>query len=349
MPQSCSSLAEFIHQLPKTELHVHLEGSVEPETLRELALAKGRLRAETEACIAAQASRRFRYGSFQEFLRCFKLTVLLLESPADYALATTRLAEQLARQNVRYAEVTFSAGVVLWKQQPLEAIFSAMAAAARECEARLAVRLRWIFDAVRQFGTGHARDVLHWAYAFRAKGVVAFGIGGDEQKGPAELFRSVYAEAGEMGLRLTAHAGETAGPESIRKAVDLLGAERIGHGLTAAQDPGLMELLARRGIPLEVCLSSNVATGLIASARDHPLRQFLDAGVVVTLNSDDPALFGTSLESELALAAAEFHLKRDEVARICRSAIEASFMPEAERQQSLGEFDAAALIPHGDS
>lgn len=348
MPENSSPLADFIHQLPKAELHLHLEGSVEPETLRELALAKGRLQRETESCIAAQASRQFRYGSFQEFLRCFKLTVLLLETPEDYALAATRLAGRLAGQNVRYAEITLSAGVILWKQQPLEAIFREIASAAEECAARFGIRLRWIFDAVRQFGAEHAREVVRRAKEFQGHGVVAFGIGGDEQKGPADLFQSIYGEARSIGLRLTAHAGETAGPESIRRSIEELGAERIGHGLAAARDSEVMRLLAERRIPLEICLSSNVATGLIPSAGDHPLRQLLDAGIVVTLNSDDPAMFGTSLEQEFLLAAETFDLSRDVIARIARSAIEASFMPPPEKRDLLSEFDSIAKNAHGD-
>jgi aminodeoxyfutalosine deaminase len=336
------SLESFIARLPKVELHLHLEGSVRPETLRELARTKGwRRRAGTAYWIWRRSQQSFRYGSFQRFLRSFGAVTLLLETPEDYALATTRLLEWLRRQNVRYAEVTFSAGVILWKKQSVEAIFDAVSAAAEEAQARLSVRVNWIFDAVRHFGTEHVREVLRWAGRFRSRGVVALGIGGDEARGPAGLFTEIFREAREAGLHLTAHAGETVGPESVRQAVELLGAERIGHGLTAARDPEVMALLRDRRIPLEVCLTSNLATGLLRRLEDHPLRQFLESGLVVTLNSDDPAMFGTSLEGEFALAAAQFGLTRQELVGLCENAVRATFLPANEQQQLLQELSRA--------
>lgn len=334
-----SPLDAWIHALPKAELHLHLEGSVAPETLRELARAKNRLREETEAWIRRQEARGYRYGDFVEFLNAFKEIALLLDSPADYALITTRLLERLAAENVRYAEITLSAGVILWKKQPLPAIFEAITEAARMFAPR--VRVRWIFDAVRQFGADHAREVLGWARIFHDDGVVAFGIGGDEARGPAELFTEIYREARDVGLHVTAHAGESAGPESVRRSVELLGAERIGHGLAAAQDASVLKLLRERKIPLEVCLTSNVATGLIARVEDHPLRQFLDAGLIVTLNTDDPAMFATSLTRELSLASRTFGLSQDEITAIMRNAILSSFDDEANKQTLLGEFEQA--------
>lgn len=335
-------LESFIASLPKVELHLHLEGSVQPQTLRELAGAKGRLRKETENWIAARTRQGFRYQTFHEFLESFTFITLLLESPADYALVTTRLMEWLEAQNVKYAEITLAAGVILWKKQSVEAVFDAVCAAAVEAQSRLGVRVNWIFDAIRHFGTDHAREVLGWARRFRSRGVVAFGIGGDEARGPAELFPEVYRAARDLGLHLTAHAGETVGPESIRQAVELLGAERIGHGLTAARDPEVLALLRERRIPLEVCLSSNVCTGLLARLEDHPLPQFLEAGLTVTLNSDDPAIFGTSLERELALAARTFSLSRGQLLAICENAIRSTFLPEEEQQTLLRDLSRAA-------
>lgn len=332
----------FLHSLPKAELHLHLEGSVDGETLRELSRAKGRLQEETEAWIRERVERRFIYGGFAEFLNAFKLVALMLESPADYGLATTRLLERLAAQNVRYAEITLSAGVILWKKQTLPAIFEAASEAARAFEGRSSLRVKWIFDAVRQFGPDHAREVLGWAKIFRDRGVVAFGVGGDEERGPAEWFAAVYREAHDAGLRLTAHAGESAGPESVRASVELLGAERIGHGLAAARDPGVMALLRDRQIPLEVCLTSNVATGLLGKMEDHPFRLFLDAGLKVTLNTDDPAMFGTSLERELVLAYRTFGLAQHEVVSVTRNAIRFSFDSEEAKLSLLADFEKAA-------
>ncbi|HEV2498705.1 MAG TPA: adenosine deaminase [Terriglobia bacterium] len=327
----------FLHALPKVELHLHLEGSIEPQTLRKLARAKRRLQKETEEWINQQEGRGFRYGNFAKFLNAFKQVTLLLESPADYALITTRLLERLTAQNVHYAEITLSAGVILWKKQPLPEIFEAVAKAAQKFAPRL--RVKWIFDAVRQFGEDHAREVLGWARIFRDEGVAAFGIGGDEARGPAEIFTTVYREAKDLGLRVTAHAGESAGPESVRDAVELLGAERIGHGLAAARDPQVMALLRERRVPLEVCLTSNVATGLIVRVEDHPLRQFLDAGLQITLSTDDPAMFSTTLERELTLAYYAFSLSRGEITSVMINSILASFDSEDGKQLLLRKFE----------
>jgi adenosine deaminase/aminodeoxyfutalosine deaminase len=334
-------LEAFIHHLPKVELHLHLEGSIRPQTLRELSRRKGRLKKETEHWISARTRRGFRYSHFREFLNAFKHVALLLDEPSDYALIASRLMEWLALQNVKYAEITLSAGVLLWKKQSIPAVFEAVTQAAGETGSRLGVHTNWIFDAVRQFGPDHARAVLRWASRFRSAGVVAFGLGGDEQGGPAKGFVEIYREARDLGLHLTAHAGETAGPESVRQSIELLGAERIGHGLTAAQDEALMRMLRDRRIALEVCPSSNVCTGVLAQLKDHPLPRFLRSGLVVTLNSDDPAMFGTSLEGEFVLAAGTFALDQGEILRLSENAIRSAFLPENQQQNLLTELQAA--------
>jgi adenosine deaminase/aminodeoxyfutalosine deaminase len=331
-------LDSFIRTLPKVELHLHLEGSVEPQTLLELSRSKGRLERETRDWISERTRQGYRYGSFQDFLQAFKLVTLLLETPDDYAVATTRLIEGLANQNVRYAEIIFAAGVVLWKKQPLDAIFEAAASAARAGQQLYGVRVQWIFDAIRHFGVEHTREVLRWAERFRPLGVVALGIGGDESRGPAALFTEVFREARALGLHGVAHAGEACGPESVRKAVELLGAERIGHGLTAAQDPAVLALLRDRCIPVEVCPTSNVATGVLACLEAHPLLRFLEAGVVVTLNSDDPSMFNTSLVNEYLLAAKTFKLSRQQLLQLCQNAVRAAFLSDQEKQELLNSM-----------
>jgi adenosine deaminase/aminodeoxyfutalosine deaminase len=341
------SVEAFIHRLPKVELHLHLEGSVRPETLLELSRAKGRLRKETEDWISQRTRRGFRYSSFKEFLKAFKLVALLLETPSDYALITSRLMEWLAGQNVKYAEIILSGGVLLWKKQSVPAVFEAAAQSAWETGSRLGVRVNWIFDAVRQFGTDHARAVLQWAARFRSAGVVALGLGGDEKGGPADHFIAVCREARELGLHVTAHAGETAGPESICKSVELLGAERIGHGLAAAQDEAVMGLLRDRRIPLEVCPTSNVCTGLLARLEDHPLPRFLQSGLVITLNSDDPAMFGTSLEGEFIRAARAFRLGEADILQLSENGIRSAFLPESERENLLAELHGAVTSDQG--
>ncbi len=332
---------KLIARLPKVELHLHLEGSLQPNTLRDLSHGKGRKESEVEQWILERQQRGFRYSTFTEFAEAFKFAALMLETPEDYALATVRLMEWLAAQNVKYAEITLSAGVVLWKKQPLDLVFQAVRAAALEAEARLGMHVNWIFDAIRHFGPDHAREVLKWASRYSSAGVVAFGLGGDEERGPSSLFADVYREARDCGLHTLAHAGETVGAESVRQAVEMLQVERIGHGLSAARDPGVCALLRDHEIPLEACPGSNVAMGLIREFREYPLPTFWEAGVIMTINSDDPALFGTSIEHELVRTASEFSLSDEQVAALCGNAVRAAFLPEDDKKLLLAQIHLA--------
>jgi adenosine deaminase/aminodeoxyfutalosine deaminase len=283
----------------KAELHVHLEGSIEAETL--LAIDPSLDRAEIEA--------NLKCGTFDEFLRGYIWITSKLQTPEHYALATHHLLERLAEQNVTYAEVTLSAGVVLWKKQDLAAVYEAVW---RESQ-RSCVRTFWILDAVRHFGTDHGMEVAKFAVTRRDSGTIAYGIGGDETRGPAEWFRDVFAFARDGGLRLVCHAGETVGPESIWAALEI-GAERIGHGITAVRDPALMARLRELNIPLEISITSNVATGVVPSLAEHPVGALYAAGVPIVLNTDDPSFFRTSLTREYALAEQLFGLPINELA-----------------------------------
>ena len=288
----------FLLELPKAELHHHLEGSVEPETLHEL----------DPATPVEEFRALYQYPDFESFLRAFGVVGKRLRGPEDYALITRRLLESLARQNVRYAEIIVAAGVVLWKGQEFAPIFEAICAAAAESP----VQVRWILDAVRQFGTEHVMRVAELAAERVGDGVIAFGIGGSEERGPANQFGEAFRFARAAGLRLTAHAGESMGPQSIWDALEL-GAERIGHGIAAVRDEALMRHLRERDIPLEICISSNVVTGVVPRIEDHPLRRLYDAGVPIVLNSDDPAMFRCSLTGEYRLAAAHFGFTEEEL------------------------------------
>jgi aminodeoxyfutalosine deaminase len=298
----------------KSELHLHLEGSMEAATLKELDPAV------TDAEIAGMLD----YSDFEGFMRAFVWANRKLRGPADYALAARRLFEKLAREGIGYAEVTLSAGVVLWKKQDLAEVFDAVAAEA----ARSTVRVRWILDAVRQWGAEAAAPVFDFAASHMGDGVgdgvVAIGLGGFEEQGPALWFRGLYARARERGLRLTCHAGETTGPQSVWDALEI-GAERIGHGIRAVEDPRLMEHLRERNIPLEVCVTSNVRTGAVESLRQHPLRKLFDAGVPVVLSTDDPALFGCSLEGEFEVARREFGFTDAELSGLAENSLRYAF------------------------
>jgi len=304
------------HELPKAELHLHLEGSATPDWMGELA---------PEAS-AAEIRERFGFRTFTGFLECYKWIVEHLRGPEDYALLARRLLETLARQNVRYAEITLSAGVVIWKKQEFGLIYEAV----RREAAKSAVEVRWNLDAVRHFGADHAMQVAKLAAERSGDGVVSFGIGGDEERGPAEWFTEVYRFARASGLRLTAHAGETAGAESVWAALRL-GAERIGHGIRAVEDPALVRHLRDQNIPLEICISSNIATGVVASLREHPVRHLYDAGVPIVLNTDDPGLFATTLTREYELAASKFGFSEAELDGIVENGFRYAFAPEGAR------------------
>ena len=294
-----SPFPEHLLSLPKAELHLHLEGSIRPPIVSELTARHGLRITEGEV------RRRYSYTDFLGFLDTFKWVTSFLRNPEDYALIVQDLAEQLLLQNVVYAEVTLSVGVMLLRNQRPERNFEAILRAAEPFEAR-GLKLFWIFDAVRQFGPDAAQQVVNAARNAASKKIVAFGIGGDELSIPTVAFRSVYESAAALGLHRLMHAGEIGGPEKIREAVELLGVERIGHGIAAIHDPSLMDVLADRRIPLEICPGSNILTGALArqlsrpaaSIKSHPLPQLLRHGIPVTLSTDDPTMFHTDLATE---------------------------------------------------
>ena len=327
--------SSFIQQLPKAELHLHLEGSIEPATLLEL--RKSHRREGT----LAHVEQLYRYENFAGFLMAFKQISEDLRDPGDYELITYRLMEKLKAENVLHAEVYVSVGVNLWRKQDFAAIFEGLEHGREKGEHDFGVSLLWIFDAVRQFGPEKAQRVAELAVGYIKRNVVGFGIGGDELQAPPEMFRDVYAYAADNGLRLTAHAGENAPAGSIWGALNLR-AERIGHGLTAYQDAELVEELSTRQVPVEICLTSNLRTGCCKSLAEHPVRNYFDQGVMVTLNTDDPAMFGTSLNREYQVAQDAFGFTDEHLRELARNSFEASFLPAEKKLQFLDLFDAAA-------
>ena len=258
---------------------------------------------------------------FGDFIDVFKRIVLNLNSPSDYAAVARRMLGSFDQQGIDYAEVTLSAGVVLWKGQDLHAVWEAIRIACREYPL---IRTAWCFDAVRQFGADAALRVVDVAAELTGEGVVSFGIGGDEVRGPAAEFEQVFRTARGKGLRLTAHAGETDGPPSVWDAIRI-GAERIGHGIRAVEDPALLRHLRDHAIPLEICITSNVATGAVRALKDHPVRRLFEAGVPLTLNTDDPGIFDTTLAREFALARDVFGFQPAELDVVAANAYRFAF------------------------
>jgi aminodeoxyfutalosine deaminase len=327
-------LSDRIASLPKAELHLHLEGSIQPATVCALTARHGVVITEQEV------RQRYAYRDFPEFIEAFKWVTSFLREPRDYALIARDLAEHLLTQDVIYTEVTLSVGVMLLRKQQPEKNFEALLRATEPFESR-GLRFRWVFDAARQFGVDAAMEVVESAKRCHSKAIVAFGIGGNELSIPTEEFRGVYDRAGEIGLHRLMHAGEVGGPEKIREAVELLGAERIGHGIAAITDPQLMDLLAARKIPLEICPASNMKTAALArqlrresaQIEDHPLPRLLRHGIPIVLSTDDPAMFHTTLNEEYANAA-RMGLREDELARIVEMGFEHAFLPAGGRRQT---------------
>lgn len=338
MPDSSPQL-DFIRRLPKAELHLHLEGTVTPETLVELS------RRHDGAALSLEEARAiYEYKDFAGFLMAFKAVTGLLRTPHDYELIAYRMLQRLAAQGVVHAEVYVAVGVVYyWGRTEFEPLFEGLEKARTHAEQDFGITAYWIFDAVRQFGAEAAARVFRKAAEMRTEheSIIGIGIGGDERQAGADVFRDLYAEARDAGLRLTAHAGESCGPESIWAAINI-GAERIGHGLTAIHDPELMAVLAERQIPIEICVTSNLRTGCCAPSITHPVRRYFDAGLMVTLNSDDPAMFGSDLENEYALAQAEFEFTAEHLREIAANSIEASFLPAQRKVDLLRKIESVS-------
>jgi len=338
------SLAEFVAGLPKAELHVHQVGSASPRIVSELAERHpGVVPSDPDAL-----KEFFAFRDFAHFIEVYLAVVSLVRTPEDVRLLTYEVAREMAqRQHIRYAELTCTPYTSVRPGDPdhgmpIEAYTEAIEDARVAAERDLGLVLRWVYDIPGEAGLPAADATLAYALDHRPEGLVGFGLGGPEVGVPRPQFQPHFEAARAVGLRSVPHAGETTGPETVWDAVRFLGAERIGHGTSAAQDPALLTHLAENGIVLEVCPSSNLATGAVTSLEEHPLRAFVAAGVVVTINSDDPPMFGTTLNREYEIAASMLDLDEAGVADLARAAVHASFAPDAVAGRVLAQIDTYA-------
>ncbi len=336
-----SEIAAFIRRLPKAELHLHLEGAITPSTLVELSA-----RHDARPIPVADAEALYRFTDFTGFIEAFRAVTRLLTSPEDYELAAWRMMQHLALQGVVHAEVFISVGVIyMWRNHDpdcFEPIFEGLERARLRAQSELGLSVYWIFDAVRHFSVAEAERVFRKAARMRLQypSIVAIGLGGDERRSGSAPFRKLFAEARDAGLRLTNHAGETTGPEAIREAL-AIGSERIGHAFYDISDPDLLDELKERAIALELNTTSNVRAGVCTSFAAHPLRQYFDRGLLVTLNSDDPAFFGSDIANEFLLAHTEQGFTREDLRQLAANSIRASFLPESDKTQLYSQIGYA--------
>ncbi len=329
------SLELFLRRMPKVELHVHLEGSMRPRVLLELARRNGvDLPADDEEGLRQW----FRFRDFDHFVQVYLTCSRALREPEDFQLLALDFLETQAAQNVVYTEAHFTISTHLANGGNGEEILAALNEAMAEGERRFGSRLRLIPDIVRNVGVEAADRTLEWALAGRDRGVVALGLSGFEARCPNEPFREHFAAAAREGLHRVAHAGEHAGPEAIRSALEICGAERIGHGVRAVEDPSLVAELRDRGIPLEVCPSSNVCLGVFPDLASHSFDRLVRAGVPVSVNSDDPPFFSTTLSREYLRLHETFGYTHAELADFSLAGLRQSFLPETEKAALEADF-----------
>lgn len=334
------SLQNFIAGLPKAELHVHHVGSASPRIVSELA------ERHPDAGVPSDLEglkEFFTFRDFAHFIDVYLAVVDLVRTPEDIRLLTYEVAREMAQgQNLRYAELTCTPytsvvrGIAI--QDYTDAIEDARVAAERD----FGLVMRWIYDIPGESGIPAADATLSYALEHRTDALVGFGLGGPEIGVPRAQFQEHFDAARAAGLRSVPHAGETTGPETVWESVRLLGAERIGHGVSAAQDPELLSHLADTGVVLEVCPTSNIATRAVDRIADHPLRAFVEAGVRVTINSDDPPMFSTTLNNDYEVAAGLLDLDERGVADLALAAVESSFAPADVKARVASEIEAYA-------
>ncbi len=333
-----TDLHPFIAGLPKAELHVHHVGSASPRIVSELAARHPDSKVPTDPEALADY---FTFTDFAHFIDVYLSVVDLVRTPEDVRLLTFEIARDMARQNIRYAELTVTPYSSTRRGIDERAFMAAIEDARKAAEAEFGTVLRWCFDIPGEAGLEAAEETARLATAdgVRPEGLVSFGLGGPEIGVPRPQFKPYFDRARAAGLHSVPHAGETTGPQTVWDAIRDLGAERVGHGTSSVQDPELLAYLAEHRIALEVCPTSNIATRAVATLDEHPIRAMADAGVLVTVNSDDPPMFGTDLNTEYAVAARLLGLDERGLAALAKNAVEASFLDPAGKRRLAAEID----------
>ena len=331
------SLATFIAGLPKAELHVHHVGSASPRVVAALAERHpGTVPADPEALRDF-----YRFRDFAHFIEVYLAVVDLVRDAEDVRVLTYEVAADLAAQQVRYAELTLTPYTSVRAGVPVEAFVEAVEDARVAAERDHGIVLRWVYDVPGEFGVAAAAATVAYL-PVSPPSLVGFGLGGPEVGVPRAPFRPFFDQARAAGLHSVPHAGETTGPQTVWDALRELGAERIGHGTSLVQDPDLLAHVVEHRVPIEVCPTSNVATGAVARLEDHPVRELYAAGAVVTINSDDPPMFGTTLNREYEIAAELLELDEAGTAELARTAVRSCFLDDAGKASLLREIDAYA-------
>ncbi len=340
MSEHPSRHADFVAGLPKAELHVHHVGSASPRIVAELAERHpGTVPSDLDAL-----QEFYTFRDFAHFIEVYLAVVDLVRTPEDVRMLTYEIAADMAGENIRYAELTCTPYTNVRAGVPIEAFVEAIEDARVAAERDHGVVLRWVYDVPGEFGVEAAAETVTYLDT-APSALVGFGLGGPEVGVPRPQFRPYFDAARAAGLHSVPHAGETTGPQTVWDAIRLLGAERIGHGTSSVQDPELLAHLAETGIPLEVCPTSNLATRAVASYEEHPVRAMVEAGVTITIGSDDPPMFGTRLTKEYEIAAELLDLDEAGVADLARAGVRCSFADDATRTRLLDEIDAYAASP----
>ncbi len=322
----------WFDRVPKLELHLHLEGAIPHAALWELIQKYG---GDPSVPDFDALERRFRYRDFTHFLETWSWKNGFLREYDDFSFIAEEVARDLARQNIRYVEAFYSPGD--FAQHGLRP--AAITEAIRSGLSRVAdTRVALVADLVRNYGPEKGAEILAELTEVRGLGVIGIGIGGAEQGFPPELFESVYRYARELGFRTSAHAGEAAGAESIWGAIRSLRVDRIGHGTRAEEDGALLSYLAEAQVPLEMCPLSNVRTGVVESLEKHPIRRYVELGIPISVNTDDPKMFGNSLAEEFRLLHERLGFSHDEIRSLIESAIHASWLSDVDKRELADSF-----------